>query len=99
MCNKRSHYDEKSTHCNEEQRLFTATRESQCAAMNNQHNQNTHTQKHTHTNTHTNTHTQTHTHTNTHTHTHTHTHIWTLGTSFEALDKSFQLSKLQSPRK
>ena len=32
-----------------------------------------------------------------HTHTHTHTHTWTFGTSFEALDKSFQLSKLQSP--
>ena len=30
---KRSHYDEKSVHCDEEQPSLAATRESLCAAM------------------------------------------------------------------
>ena len=46
--NKRSHHNEKTAHCNEEQLLFTATRESLHAATKTQHSQ-THTHTHTHT--------------------------------------------------
>ena len=39
LCNERSHRKEKPTHCNEEQPLLAATRESPPAATKTQHSQ------------------------------------------------------------